>query len=94
MSPKAQATGVLALTVLFTVGPHLPQLVGESGFVVSPWVKLIGALLGSVGAVVLSRLPAMRRLAGADGTDSKGSPGVTLGGGSAVTVPPSKGPLP
>ena len=34
MSPKATAVLVLMLTVVFAVGPHLPELVAGSGMIV------------------------------------------------------------
>ena len=88
MSPKATAVLVLMLTVVFAVGPHLPELVAGSGMIVAPWIKLLGALLAACGAIVMAQLPAIKVLARADGTASIGGQGVTLGGAPSKPPPP------
>jgi len=88
LSPKGQAYLLLALSILFGVGPQLDTFVADAGMHVPPWMKLVGALLGSIGTIVFAQLPALKHLAGADGTNSSGAPGLTLGGTPSQRPPP------
>jgi hypothetical protein len=90
MSPKAQAVSLLVVSVIFGVGPELPELVAGSGMAVPNWVKLLGALFGAAGTIVFAQMPALKQLAGGDGKNKAGAQGLTLTG--SPSAPPPKGP--
>ena len=81
MSPKVQAVALLVVSIVFSVGPELPELVAGSGMVVPNWVKLLGAMLGAAGTIVFANMPALKQLAGGKtGQNAAGAPGLTLTG--------------
>jgi hypothetical protein len=83
MSPKAQAILLLVVSVVFSVGPELPELVAGSGMAVPNWIKLVGAILGAAGTIVFAQMPALKQLASA-----KKPQGLTLTG-KPSTPPPA-----
>ena len=95
MSPKAKAIAILALVVLFGVGPHLPDLMLSSGYaIVPPIVKLVSAVIAAAGSIVLANLPALKTLAGADNRNSSGGPGLKLDSTPSKPPPATGGPSP
>ena len=93
MSPKNTSYLLMFFSIVVGVGPHVPDLMTNSGLHASPWVKFVCAIVACAAGVVGFRLPAQGKLADGDGKNSSGGPGVKLDGtphpGPAAAPPTS-----